>query len=77
MTVSGWQVTGGELFDRIVSKGSYSERARRRRPARPRPIPRMGAFAPYWLALPTRAMTLAVGPSVSLGIHIPWFAEPG
>lgn len=70
MTVSGWQVTGGELFDRIVSKGSYSERARRRRPARPRPIPRMGAFSPYWLALLTRAMTRAVGPSVSLGIHI-------
>jgi hypothetical protein len=53
-----------------VSKGSYSERARRRRPARPLPIPRMGAFSPYWLALPTRAMTRAVGPSVSLGIHI-------
>ena len=53
-----------------MSKGSYSERARRRRPARPRPIPRMGAFSPYWLALLTRAMTRAVGPSVSLGIHI-------
>ena len=38
-TVSGWQVTGGELFDRIVSKGSYSERARRRRPADPSPSP--------------------------------------